>query len=80
MGERAPAQLAQIRRELYRRGHWFKPEFGEAGDWGVVHPEWGAAFFTPEWLARVALPAWSLESFALGQNAANQDVYVLRRR
>ena len=25
----------QIRRELYQRGYWFAPEFGEAGDWGV---------------------------------------------
>ena len=56
-GERPPAQLAQIRRALYQRDYWFAPEFGEEGDWGVKHPEWGTAFFTPEWLARVALPA-----------------------
>jgi glycosyltransferase involved in cell wall biosynthesis/SAM-dependent methyltransferase len=79
-GERTPTQLAQIRRALYQRGYWFAPEFGEAGDWGVVHSEWGTAFFTPEWLARVALPQWSIEDFAVGQNADNQDVYVLRRR
>ena len=78
--ERPPAQLAQIRRALYQRDHWFAPEFGEEGDWGVKHPEWGTAFFTPEWLARVALPAWSIEDFAVGQNADNQDMYVLRRR
>ena len=71
--ERSPAQLAQIRRELYRSGYWFAPEFGEEGDWGVEHPEWGTAFFTPEWLARFALPAWSIEDFAVGQNADNQD-------
>jgi SAM-dependent methyltransferase len=79
-GDRATAQLAQIRRALYRRGHWYLPEFGTAGDWGVKHPEWGTAFFTPEWLARVALPQWSIEDFAVGQNADNQDMYVLRRR
>ena len=79
-GERPPAQLAQIRRALYQRDYWFAPEFGEAGDWGVKHAEWGTAFFTPEWLARVALPAWSIEDFAVGQNADNQDMYVLRRR
>jgi glycosyltransferase involved in cell wall biosynthesis/SAM-dependent methyltransferase len=79
-GERSGAQLAEIRRGLYRRGFWFAPEFGEAGDWGVRHPEWGTAFFTPEWLGRVALPAWSLEDYAVGQNADNQDLYVLRRR
>jgi glycosyltransferase involved in cell wall biosynthesis/SAM-dependent methyltransferase len=79
-GERSPAQLASIRRALYRRDHWFAAEFGAEGDWGVKHDEWGTAFFTPEWLARVALPAWSLEDFAVGQNSDNQDVYVLRRR
>lgn len=79
-GERSPEQLAKIRRALYRSDHWFAAEFGEAGDWGVKHPEWGTAFFTPEWLARVALPEWVLEDFAVGQNADNQDVYVLRRR
>jgi SAM-dependent methyltransferase len=80
IGHRAPAQLAQIRRALYRRGYWYLPEFGEQGDWGIKHPEWGTAFFTPEWLARVALPAWSIEDFAVGLNADNQDMYVLRRR
>jgi SAM-dependent methyltransferase len=79
-GERSSTQLARIRRALYQRGHWFAPEFGEEGDWGVVHAEWGTAFFTPEWLARIALPQWSIEDFAVGQNADNQDVYVLRRR
>jgi SAM-dependent methyltransferase len=79
-GTRSRAQTAQIRRALYRHGHWYKPEFGEDGDWGVVHPEWGTAFFTPEWLARAALPRWSLEDFGAGTNAFNQDMYVLRRR
>jgi SAM-dependent methyltransferase len=79
-GERPPAQLEQIRRTLYQRDYWFLPEFGEEGDWGVKHAEWGTAFFTPEWLARFALPAWSIETFAVGQNASNKDMYVLRRR
>jgi glycosyltransferase involved in cell wall biosynthesis/SAM-dependent methyltransferase len=79
-GERSPAQLEQIRRALYQRGHWFAPEFGEAGDWGVKHPEWGSAFFTPEWLARMACPQWAIEDFRVGMNAFNQDMYVLRRR
>src|SRR4051794_32982656 len=79
-GERSLAQLSQIRRELYRQGFWFAPEFGEKGDWGVKHAEWGTAFLTPEWLARQVLPEWSIEYFAVGQNADNQDMYVLRRR
>ena len=78
-GDRNPGQLAGIRRELYRHGYWFAPEFGEEGDWGVKHTEWGTAFFTAEWLARAALPHWEIEHFAVGQNAFNQDMYVLRR-
>ena len=34
----------------------------------------------PSGSRRVALPAWSIEDFAVGQNADNQDMYVLRRR
>jgi SAM-dependent methyltransferase len=79
-GERSPEQLAKIRRALYRSDHWFAAEFGAEGDWGVKHQEWGTAFFTPEWLARKALPDWVLEDFAVGQNADNQDMYVLLRR
>jgi SAM-dependent methyltransferase len=79
-GERSSKQLEEIRRELYRRGFWFAPEFGEQGDWGVKHAEWGTAFLAPEWLGRHALPAWSLADYAVGQNASNQDVYVLERR
>jgi glycosyltransferase involved in cell wall biosynthesis/SAM-dependent methyltransferase len=79
-GERSAEQLEQIRRELYRAGYWFAPEFGEAGDWGVRHSEWGTAFLTPEWLAAVATPDWAIEDFAVGQNAGNQDLYTLRRR
>ena len=76
---RSPEQLADIRAALYRDGFWFANEFGESGDWGVVHPEWGTAFFTPEWLLRQATPTWVVEDYCVGQNAENQDVYVLRR-
>jgi glycosyltransferase involved in cell wall biosynthesis/SAM-dependent methyltransferase len=79
-GERSPAQLERIRTALYRTGFWFADEFGAAGDWGVRHPQWGTAFLTPEWLASKACPQWLIEDFAVGQNAENQDLYVLRRR
>jgi glycosyltransferase involved in cell wall biosynthesis/SAM-dependent methyltransferase len=80
LGERGPAQLERIRSALYRTGFWFADEFGERGDWGVRHPQWGTAFLTPEWLASKACPQWVVEDLAVGQNADNQDVYVLRRR
>jgi hypothetical protein len=78
-GWRSAAQLADVRRELYRSGYWFAPEFGAGGDWGVKHPEWGTAFTSPEWMARHVTPAWSIADYAVGGNAGNQDVYALRR-
>jgi SAM-dependent methyltransferase len=79
-GERSPRQLEQIRRALYRRGFWFAPEFGAAGDHGVAHPEWGNAYMSPEWLLQTVSGAWDVISYAVGRNAGNQDVVVLRRR
>jgi glycosyltransferase involved in cell wall biosynthesis/SAM-dependent methyltransferase len=78
--QRSPAELDRVRAALYRTGFYFYDEFGDAGDWGVRHPQWGTSFFTPEWLLARAVPRWSLEDFAVGRNADNQDVYVLRRR
>jgi SAM-dependent methyltransferase len=79
-GERTPRQLERIRDAMYRKGFWFADEFGKEGDWGVRHPQWGTAFLTPEWLASQACPQWAIEDLAVGQNADNQDLYVLRRR
>ena len=42
---------------LYRDRWWYAPEFGEGGDWGVVNPDWGTAFLSPEWLLDATLPA-----------------------
>jgi SAM-dependent methyltransferase len=79
-GQRPPAQLERIRRALYRRGFWFAAEFGESGDHGIVHPHWGSAFMSPEWLLRTVSGRWDVASFAVGRNGGNQDLVVLRRR
>jgi SAM-dependent methyltransferase len=78
--QRSVEQLAKIAEALYGRGFWYAPEFGEQGDHGLVDPEWGFAFFTPEWLAGKLLPHWRLLDFAPGRAEDNQDVYVLERR
>jgi SAM-dependent methyltransferase len=78
-GERPAEQLNDVGRALERRGFWYRAEFGEAGDFGVVHPQWGTAFMSGEWLLRAATPAWHVCSYAVGRNAGNQDVVVLRR-
>jgi SAM-dependent methyltransferase len=76
---RAPHQSDEIIGALYRSGHWYAPEFGEQGDWGVVNPDWGTAFLSPEWLLAQLLPRWHVLEFAPGRNQDNQDVYLLRR-
>jgi SAM-dependent methyltransferase len=78
-GLRPPEQLDEIVGALQRRGFWFVQEFGEEGDHGVVHPQWGTAFMSAEWLLRTVSPAWHVTSYAVGRNAFNQDVVVLRR-
>ena len=62
-------------------GFWFADEFGEAGRLGRAPPRVGHGVLH----ARVArastrCPQWAIEDFAVGQNADNQDMYVLRRR
>jgi SAM-dependent methyltransferase len=79
LGLRTPQQSREIADALYREGSWYAPEFGEEGDWGVVNPDWGTAFLTPEWLLTKLCPLWSVLEFAPGRNQDNQDVYVLRR-
>ena len=80
VGRRSVRQLHEIREAMYRSGFWFSPDFGEAGDWGVKHREWGNSWISPEWLARHATPAWRIEDFLPGGNAEDQDVYLLQRR
>jgi SAM-dependent methyltransferase len=76
---RTPEQSEEIRDALYRDGHWYAPEFGEQGDWGVVNPDWGTAFLSPEWMLAKLCPDWRVLEFAPGRNQENQDVYVLQR-
>ncbi|HEX3875251.1 MAG TPA: class I SAM-dependent methyltransferase [Solirubrobacteraceae bacterium] len=76
---RTADQSAEIAGRLYGRGWWYAPEFGDAGDWGVVNPAWGTAFLSAEWILANLLPRWRVLEFAPGRNQANQDVYVLGR-
>ena len=78
-GQRPLDQLAEIEHDLYRRGWWYSAEFGPAGDWGVVDPDWGTAFLSPEWLLAQLCPHWRVVEYAPGRNMENQDVYVLQR-
>ena len=77
---RTEEQLREIRAGLYDAGHWFRAEFGEAGDHGVKNPDWGTGFLTPEWLLTRAGSHWRVGAFAPGRVEDNQDMYVLLRR
>lgn len=76
---RSEELLARAAAGLYGEGHFFHDEFGSGGDEGVVHPQWGLAFLTAEWLATAATPDWSVAYLAPGAADGNQDVIVLRR-
>jgi SAM-dependent methyltransferase len=78
-GARSPQQCEQILDALYRNGHWYRAEFGERGDEGVVNPDWGTSFQSAEWLLAKLSPRWRVLEFAPGRNQRNQDVYVLER-
>jgi SAM-dependent methyltransferase len=78
-GLRPSAQCRDILESLYRSGFWYAPEFGQAGDFGIVNPDWGTAFLSPEWLLTKLCPSWRIVEFAPGRNQRNQDVYVLQR-
>jgi SAM-dependent methyltransferase len=77
--ERTPDQSREIADALYSQGWWYLQEFGAAGDWGVVNPEWGSTFLSPEWMLTQLCPRWRVLEFAPGRNQDNQDVYVLQR-
>ena len=66
-------------RALLTRGHAYFVAFGEDGDWGVKHPEWGMGYMTADWLAAHASPGWSLELLEPARIDANQDLVVLVR-
>jgi SAM-dependent methyltransferase len=79
-GLRGKEQLDEVERALSLDGFWFKDEFGNRGDWGVKHSEWGTAFLSPSWLLSRLGDEWELARFGPGKIEGNQDVYLLRRR
>jgi SAM-dependent methyltransferase len=64
---------------LSNDGFFWADSFGRRGDWGVAHPSWGSAYFTPEWLLSRILPDWSLRLYQPARLLGIQDVYVLER-
>ncbi len=80
VGTRSASRLEEIVWSLYRRGHWYAPEFGPTGDWGISDPGWGTAFVSPEWMLVQTAADWTVALFRPGGAEGNQDVWALRRR
>jgi SAM-dependent methyltransferase len=78
-GDRSAAQGREIIESLDRHGYWYASEFGQAGDAGIINPQWGTAFLSTEWVLSRLCPRWRVLEYAAGRNQNNQDVYVLQR-
>jgi hypothetical protein len=80
LGLRSAEQLSEAAGAMYRDGFWFRNEFGESGDFGIVNPDWGTAFMTPDWLLARVTPQWRVAQYGPGRVEAAQDLFVLERR
>ena len=79
-GERSPVQLGAIRRAMYRHGLLVRATSSARRATGASATRVGHGVLHARVARLQALPAWAIEDFAVGQNADNQDLYVLRRR
>lgn len=77
-GLRSTETLNEIMRNLYSEGFYFINSFGEAGDWGIVNPDWGDAFVSPEWWLENLCPSWRVSLFIPGGVEGNQDLILLQ--
>ena len=76
-----PADLiADTVTRLYADGHRFVGGFGRHLSLATATPDWGEAFFTPEWLADNACPGWAVVDYKPGYVENNHDLYLLERR
>jgi len=71
--------LQKVLYSLYERSCFFIDTFGEKGDWGVVDPGWGHAFFSPEWWLDQLCPQWQICLFIPGGVEQSQDLILLKR-
>jgi SAM-dependent methyltransferase len=75
-----PDLVAEAATRLYSNGHTFFGGYGKALSVADSTPDWGEAFFTPEWLADRACPEWAILEFDSGRVENHHDLYVLERR
>jgi SAM-dependent methyltransferase len=75
-----PELIAETATALYTDGHKFVGGYGKHLSLAESSPDWGEAFFTPEWLADNATPAWAILNYLPGFVEAHHDLYLLERR
>lgn len=75
-----PELIAETATTLYSDGHKFVGGYGKDLSLALATPNWGEAFFTPEWLADHACPTWAILDFKPGRVENHQDLYLLERR
>lgn len=75
-----PDLIGEAVTRLYADGHKFFGGYGKALSVAQSTPDWGEAFFTAEWLADHACPAWAILEFDSGRVENHHDLYVLERR
>jgi SAM-dependent methyltransferase len=72
--------IADTATRLYTDGHKFVGGVGRHLSLEAATPDWGEAFFTPEWLADRACPGFAIVDYKPGCVENNHDLYVLERR
>jgi SAM-dependent methyltransferase len=72
--------VAEALTRLYTDGHKFFGGYGKELSVAQATPDWGEAFFTPEWLAEQVCPDWAIADYDSGRVENNHDIYVLQRR
>jgi SAM-dependent methyltransferase len=73
-------RIAEVATGLYTDGFHFVGGYGRNLAHVTASPDWGQAFFTPEWLAQNLCPRWAIKQFEVGRVEAHSDLYVLERR
>ena len=77
---RSVVDMRAVLTSMLGTGFGFLQMFGTKGDWGVIDPDWGEAYISPEWLLNRATPQWDVLLYRTRANEDNQDVVILRRR
>lgn len=77
---RAIVDMRAVLSSMLVTGFGFLQVFGKRGDWGIIDPDWGEAYISPEWLLNGTTPEWEVLLYRTRANEDNQDLAILRNR